>query len=79
MARVVDHPLLAGTAVVAPAAARTLGTPAAPAPSAATAARAVAPGVGTPASPAALRRTTGLGAAAVRALLAVRIGRRFGR
>ncbi|WP_432007086.1 hypothetical protein [Streptomyces parvus] len=65
--------------MVAPPASRTVGTPAATAPAAATATRSVASRFGAPAPAAALCRTAGLGAAAVRAFLAVRLGRRFGR
>ncbi|MBM7052670.1 hypothetical protein [Streptomyces durocortorensis] len=61
------------------AAPRAIGTAAATAPAPATAARAVASGVGAPAPAALLGRTAGLGAAAVLRLLAVRLGRRFGR
>ncbi|MEU2572269.1 hypothetical protein ACIP3B_04275 [Streptomyces anulatus] len=78
MARVVDKALLAGVAVVAPPATRTVG-PAAATAAATAAVRAVAPGVGASASTAPLGRATGLGAAAVLALLAGRLGRRFGR
>ncbi|OWA24004.1 hypothetical protein B9W61_18565 [Streptomyces sp. CS057] len=78
MARVVDEALLAGVAVVAPPAPRTVGPTTATA-AAATAVRAVPPGVGAPASTASLGRATGLCAAAVLALLAGRLGRRFGR
>ncbi|MEV6476836.1 hypothetical protein [Streptomyces sp. NPDC051657] len=78
MARVVDEALLAGVTVVAPPSPRTVGTAAATAAPAA-AARALAPGVGTPAPTTLLGRAAGLGAAAVLALLAVRLGRRFGR
>ncbi|KQX37771.1 hypothetical protein ASD97_07715 [Streptomyces sp. Root63] len=80
MARVVDKTLLAGVAVVTPPAPRAVGpTTTTATAAAATAVRAVAPGVGTSASTAPLGRATGLGAAAVLALLAGRLGRRFGR
>ncbi|OKJ15465.1 hypothetical protein AMK20_01285 [Streptomyces sp. TSRI0261] len=78
MARVVDKALLAGVAVVAPPAPRAVGPTTATA-AAATAVRSVAPGVGASASATPLGRATGLGAAAVLALLAGRLGRRFGR
>ncbi|OKJ38440.1 hypothetical protein AMK24_12565 [Streptomyces sp. CB02366] len=68
MARVVDEPLLAGAALVASARPASAPTPPSPA------ARAVAPRVGTTAPSALLGRAAGLGAAAVRALLAVRTG-----
>ncbi|MFE4529652.1 hypothetical protein ACFRMO_37975 [Streptomyces anulatus] len=79
MARVVDKTLLAGVAVVTPPAPRAVGPTTTATAAAATAVRAVAPGVGTSASTALLGRATGLGAAAVLALLAGRLGRRFGR
>ncbi|MFH9134872.1 hypothetical protein [Streptomyces sp. NPDC017524] len=56
-----------------PPAPRTVGTTATAA--SATAARAVAPGVGTPAPTTLLGRAAGLGAAAVLALVTVRLGR----
>ncbi|WP_371624640.1 hypothetical protein OG245_18670 [Streptomyces sp. NBC_01116] len=78
MARVVDEALLAGVTVVAPPAPRAVGAATTTAASA-TAARAVAPAVGAPASAASLGRAAGLSTAAVRAIIAVRLGRRFGR
>ncbi|MFD0039686.1 hypothetical protein ACFVIZ_18850 [Streptomyces anulatus] len=78
MARVVDKALLAGVAMVAPPASRAVGPTTATA-AAAPAVRTVAPGVCAPASAAALGRAAGLGTAAVLALLAGRLGRRFGR